>query len=139
MSGYTKDVRRVCRQALKLGGTRVADGADCLFDIEKDAKRTDWRLWAGSKTGRNTGNFRVCKSAKGYKMESSKCHRNSAVIADMKGWDMYTGLALSRDGIWRVHSWVIAKTGRLYETTIPRVLYFGCKQDAKEVADVLAW
>jgi hypothetical protein len=144
MSGYTKATQRLCRQVLKIGGERVASGGNALFDLEKDATRKDWKLRVGSKNGKNSVGFRLCKSIFGYKMQPSHCHHNAAIIAHTKGWEMWTGLALSADGIWRVHSWAVAKkngrgTGRLYETTMPRILYYGCKQDEKEVESVLEW
>lgn len=39
-----------------------------------------------------------------------------------------TGYALSEDGLWRSHSWVIQpmkRTVRVWETTVKRVAYFG--------------
>lgn len=39
-----------------------------------------------------------------------------------------TGYALSEDGMWRQHSWIIwhkARSNQIIETTVPRILYFG--------------
>ncbi len=36
-----------------------------------------------------------------------------------------TGYALSRDGVWRQHSWCYTDNGVVVETTEKRVQYFG--------------
>lgn len=61
------------------------------------------------------------------KGEPSRCHSNSAYC-----WDenrelckICTGYALSRDGIWRQHSWVLHESRTVVETTVKRVQYFG--------------
>lgn len=61
------------------------------------------------------------------KGEPSQCHSNSAFC-----WDenreiskICTGYALSRDGMWRQHSWVFTRDQRVVETTERRVQYFG--------------
>ncbi len=36
-----------------------------------------------------------------------------------------TGYALDADGLWRQHSWVMDKKGRVIETTVRRVAYCG--------------
>jgi hypothetical protein len=36
-----------------------------------------------------------------------------------------TGYALTRDGMWRQHSWVYTRSGTVVETTVKRVQYFG--------------
>lgn len=62
--------------------------------------------------------------------EVSGCHDNSCRLAlENEGWQMWTGLALSPDGIWRVHSWAVRPDGRIVETTVGRVLYFGVPVD----------
>lgn len=59
--------------------------------------------------------------------ENCRCHSNSAAC-----WDenrelckICTGYALSRDGVWRQHSWVYTNNGVVVETTEKRVQYFG--------------
>jgi hypothetical protein len=51
---------------------------------------------------------------------------NSAALwgKDTKRRQIGTGYALSDDGIWRRHSWVL-EGKRLSETTVPRECYFG--------------
>lgn len=55
------------------------------------------------------------------------CHQNAARIArDSPSMMIMSGFALSRDGRWREHSWILdSKRMELVETCDPRVLYFG--------------
>lgn len=57
----------------------------------------------------------------------SDCHANSARLwaEDRKARKLLTGYALSPDGLWRRHSWVLDKKGVLLESTEKRTLYFG--------------
>lgn len=59
--------------------------------------------------------------------EPSRCHSNSAFCWDENRelCSICTGYALSRDGMWRQHSWVYTNSGRVVETTLKRVQYFG--------------
>lgn len=64
---------------------------------------------------------------KGY---VNQCHYNSCVLWDKNKGKMSiaTGYALSKDGCWRQHSWVVEplKTKyRIWETTTDRIAYFG--------------
>lgn len=69
----------------------------------------------------------------------SGCHENSARLAKEQGMTCWTGLALSLDGCWRVHSWAVNKDGAVVETTVERVLYFGIPLSGAEVDDLLPW
>jgi len=55
----------------------------------------------------------------------SQCHNN---VIDKyllnNDYDMVTGYALSEDGLWRSHSWLL-KDSKVYETTESRLMYFG--------------
>lgn len=63
-------------------------------------------------------------------MEQSECHANcEALYQKNKTHKIYTGYALSKDGLWRNHSWIITKNGSIIETTELRVLYLGYKYD----------
>jgi hypothetical protein len=56
----------------------------------------------------------------------SRCHENAAryvALHPAAAW--WTGLALSDDGRWRVHSWAVTSHGTLVETTTPRLRYLG--------------
>ena len=60
----------------------------------------------------------------------SNCHGNSAYLWEKKPKTrkIATGYALSDDGMWRQHSWVVELINGetiIVETTEPRVLYFG--------------
>jgi len=69
-------------------------------------------------------------------MQASQCHDNVQLLFQKRAiTSMYTGYALSADGLWRYHSWgVDANNGGLVlETTEPRVAYFGVKVDPKDV------
>lgn len=58
-------------------------------------------------------------------MDLAECHRNVRRLVGEDpsiGWRF--GMALSSDDIWRVHSWAL-KRGRIVETTLPRIRYFG--------------
>jgi hypothetical protein len=58
-------------------------------------------------------------------MQRSNCHNNAEQLAIRHRWALWTGLALSDDGCWRVHSWCKNTHGRIVETTLPRTRYFG--------------
>ncbi|MCW4017883.1 MAG: hypothetical protein NWF00_04285 [Candidatus Bathyarchaeota archaeon] len=55
-----------------------------------------------------------------------KCHSNCAQLWDKhpKIYRIATGWALSTDGIWRQHTWLL-KGKAIIETTKPRTLYYG--------------
>lgn len=60
----------------------------------------------------------------------SQCHSNSAYLWDANRGrcQIATGYALSEDGMWRQHSWVVQPltvSWRIWETTEKRVAYFG--------------
>lgn len=64
--------------------------------------------------------------------EERNCHSNSTRLwqENKETLALATGYALSEDGLWRQHSWVIRKQpdigqARILETTILRVKYFG--------------
>jgi hypothetical protein len=68
------------------------------------------------------------------KGEPSRCHSNSAYCWDENrgSCSICTGYALSRDGMWRQHSWLLTNQGRVVETTEKRVQYFGYVLDEEE-------
>ncbi len=62
-------------------------------------------------------------------MRRSDCHRNVRALAAggvVPMPEVWSGYALSDDGLWRAHSWVVSD-GRVVETTEPRVLYAGVR------------
>ena len=68
------------------------------------------------------------------------CHTNSASLwAANKGQlTLVTGYALSRDGMWRCHSWCVGMGGKVIETTEKRVLYYGFPMTKTEAETFLA-
>ena len=56
----------------------------------------------------------------------SSCHDNAlAWWHKNKSGAVMTGYALSRDGVWRPHSWGLTARGTIVETTERRIVYFG--------------
>ena len=77
------------------------------------------------------------------KGQDCKCHANACGIwlanKDDKDVSIATGYALSADGLWRQHSWVIHRYRtrtqnrvRLVETTVKRIAYFGFELTEEE-------
>jgi len=58
-------------------------------------------------------------------MRAISCHQNAAALARrFDSYEHWTGVALSTDGLWRVHSWCVSPFA-VIETTTPRLYYFG--------------
>lgn len=66
--------------------------------------------------------------------EPNMCHSNAANLwknnrnSDMFRLIICTGYALSKDGIWQQHTWLVqakARTNNIIETTEPRIAYYG--------------
>lgn len=60
----------------------------------------------------------------------SQCHYNSSLLweANKGRCQIATGYALSEDGMWRQHTWVVQPMTvkyRIWETTVGRIAYFG--------------
>ena len=76
------------------------------------------------------------------KGQPSQCHANSAYLWDANRGhcSIATGYALSEDGLWRCHSWVVqprSRTMRVWETTVKRVAYFGFVMNDTECQEFL--
>jgi len=55
----------------------------------------------------------------------SQCHNNVIdKYLENNNYEIVTGYALSEDGLWRSHSWLL-KEGIVFETTEERLKYFG--------------
>lgn len=105
-------VTKLETKLLKLGGDRLAMGHPCLFDNAKDLL--------------DKGKLIEFKSKQLMPMEKAQCHNNSRMLSMLrKGCVHYTGWALSDDGCWRQHSWVLENDTHLIETTTEREIYFG--------------
>ena len=118
-------VAKLKRACLRIGGKRFQIPGIIERDLADELGRDDWRWFGG-------GQARLMRSSKGLRMEQSQCHSNSAAVALQRGWECWTGLALSSDGVWRTHSWVrIHSTGTIRETTTRRTDYYGVKVDPR--------
>lgn len=90
------------------------------------------------------GQFWVGSNAKLMRGEPSQCHANSANLWEQNKdtTRICTGYALSEDGIWRQHSWLVwhkSRSNQIVETTVKRIAYYGfvmpydmCRQFADE-------
>lgn len=70
--------------------------------------------------------------------QPSQCHRNSCACweANEARTILCTGYALSEDGLWRQHSWLVDFTfPQIVETTAPRVAYFGFAMTREEASN----
>lgn len=121
---------------LDFGGEEV-----CLPGIDEDIENILTRgiLFPTNKTGR-------IKLMKG---EPCRCHANSCNLwrqnKDNKEADIHicTGYALSLDGVWRQHSWLVyidtnVNRPKIIETTAKRIAYFGFIMTDEE-ADSFYW
>ena len=92
----------------------------------------------------NYGQFWVGNNVKLMRGAPSQCHANSANLWEQNKdvTRVCTGYALSDDGMWRQHSWLVwhkARSNQIVETTVKRVAYYGfvmpydmCQQFADE-------
>lgn len=73
------------------------------------------------------GQFFRGYNARMMRGESCKCHGNSAALwdANRNKVKIVTGYALTRDGVWRQHTWCVNGDGCVIETTEKRLLYYG--------------
>lgn len=115
---FGPDIITLHDRLLEIGGVET-----CFPTFENDL---DYILTYGQLWDNLTVNLR--------RGEPSQCHANSAKI-----WKKYqdspdhkyaivTGYALSTDGLWRQHSWILQIKPRanvLIETTAPRLAYYG--------------
>jgi len=72
--------------------------------------------------------------------ERSECHANVVRLwRQGEATAIGTGYALSDDGLWREHSWAWDADGRLLETSVSRVRYFGVRLDGPEADWFASW
>ena len=116
---------------LSIGGSET-----CFPLFEEDMLKilSRGRFWKGT--------------SKLVKGDDNQCHANSAYLWDANHKDkdvaICTGYALSKDGCWRQHSWLVhhyetskQHRTRLVETTVKRVAYYGVELTQKECEDFL--
>lgn len=78
----------------------------------------------------NYGQFWVGNNVKLMRGEPSQCHANSCNLWEQNknATRICTGYALSDDGMWRQHSWLVwhkARSNQIVETTVKRIVYYG--------------
>lgn len=135
-TNYSGDVRRLVNEIpdyskivqlrerlLKIGGEEV-----CIPFVEEDINQI-----------LEYGQFWT-HSPKLMKGEPSQCHYNSCCLwnNNKKNTLIATGYALSKDGMWRQHSWVIhikLRSNQVIETTVPRIAYYGYVMNFKMCED----
>jgi hypothetical protein len=103
--------KALCARLLTIGGTRVAVQA-------ADTWSSSFILQGGKLLA-----FSAIVLKKGRR---NRCHDNSAALWKKKpqSYLLVTGWALNQD-VWRRHTWLLDKRGRVIETTVPQELYFG--------------
>lgn len=113
---------------LSFGGEEV-----CLPSLEEDIDNilNRGQAWMGDKVDMMRG-------------QPSQCHSNSAACwqENKSKTTIATGYALSEDGLWRQHSWVIhlkPRQNRVVETTKKRLIYYGFAMTEKECEDFAYW
>lgn len=73
-------------------------------------------------------------------MQRSACHDNCiALHYHDKSHRIFTGYALSGDGLWRHHSWIMTQKNCIVETTEDRLMYIGydATNENKETIDMI--
>jgi hypothetical protein len=125
VNGTREDIERLKTHLLKFGGEGFQ--VDWFLNAELSEKDVAMLL--------SCGVLQNGRGAKLVKMTRSKCHVNAAELVTQSWFgsrsgqtpelSYFTGLALSADGIWRVHSWAVASDGMTIETTDRRTKYFG--------------
>lgn len=96
-----------------------AGEAVCLPDYEEDLDNI-----------LKYGQFWLGNNVKHMKGEPSHCHSNASNLWEQNKdiTNICTGYALSDDGLWRQHSWLIwhkARSNQIVETTTSRIAYYG--------------
>jgi hypothetical protein len=106
---------------LSYGGEEALVRTSDIPSDEITRLMTRGEFWTGSKADFN-------------KMRAINCHGNSVCLMEKGLGEVVNGYALSQDGMWRNHSWLLQSNGRLIETTVRRKAYFGVVLSREEVA-----
>lgn len=116
------DLQELRAKILEFGGEEVLiEGID---NPPNEVKRllSRGKLWQGN----------AARMKKGL---SNRCHGNAACLMHEGLGEVVNGYALSADGLWRPHSWVLTPEDGLLETTKKREAYFGAVLTRQEVDD----
>jgi len=114
-------LRQLHDKILEHGGEEAMVGNTKLPPEEIERLLTRGQYWDGKKSKRQP-------------MEANHCHGNSKCLMKEGVGEVANGYALSKDGLWRYHSWVVTPTG-VIETTTPREGYFGAILTMAEVEE----
>lgn len=118
----TTPTTRLRAHLLQLGG-KEAHVPDDEPDADKMLSRG--RVWGGEAATARPG-------------LPNRCHQNAIWLWEENRDRMRiaTGYALTADGQWRQHSWCVSADGqRVFETTGPRLTYFGFVMTEEECED----
>jgi hypothetical protein len=105
------DLRKLRRRLLAVGGLEVCmNGMEDPLDV--------WRMLArGVAADGGPAGFR--------RMAACRCYQNALALWLKGRGRVVDGWALSEDGLWRAHGWLVTPKGRILETTVRRLAYFG--------------
>ena len=108
-----RSVMKLCRRLLHLGGKSV-----CV-PFEEPPEMWD----AMVKSGESFQGSDV-KLKRGRPCD---CHANCVRFWQLNKnkYHIVTGYGMSPDQKWKRHSWLLDKSGKIIETTVPRAIYFG--------------
>lgn len=117
------DFKKLEKKLLSIGGIRVAERLEEFLDEVL-----------------SRGEFFSPKKVKLCRMKPNGCHANAGVFwknySDENGFDniqIVSGWCLSKDGIWRQHSFLYQPIDNIIiETTEKRTVYFGYTLNLKE-------
>lgn len=132
---YGKCPEDIYQEFLALNKTLLSFGGHMVIfpDIEEDAKAILSRGYL------RNGQSKMMVG------RPSQCHANTADLWEQNKKDrdvsVCTGYALSQDGLWRQHSWLLHRYAtscqsreRVIETTVKRLAYFGFEMTQQEAA-----
>ena len=127
---YIENFKKLEKKLLSIGGYEVVFASDCEIDeLKKILSRGQFL---------DGGKFKKTQGDPG------RCHENSIL-----GWEanqdkavVMSGYALSEDGYWVFHSWLInvkANSQPLETTPVKRCAYFGYALNLNECEDLLSY
>ena len=115
------DITKLKKRLLQLGGESFQRNDYMVLGLSRKLAR---RLLKGGRQFPG-GPVRL------FPMVPNECHTNVQLLAVAKKVEWWFGLALSKDDVWRLHSWGV-KNGSIIETTERRAQYFGVQEQVSE-------